>query len=80
MAIKYLYTPKERWEQNIPHHSNSVRVKKLIDKIQEKEDHGIKFGGDGDLGETILYILDEYFEQENPEDFFENKKLNEEEW
>jgi len=27
------------------------------------EDHGIEFGGDGDLGEIIMYILDEYFEQ-----------------
>jgi len=61
MGIK---TPEERWEEGIEHHPKSLEVKKLI---KQYDNYGqYSFGGDGDNGEDILYLLDMYFEtQEN---------------
>jgi hypothetical protein len=58
-----MMTPDERWEKGVAHHALSLKIESHIEKIQEKEDYGIKFGGDGELGEIILYMLDDYFEE-----------------
>lgn len=48
----------KRWEDGTPHHIESEKIKKFISKNFDEFD----FGGDGDNGETLLYILDVYFE------------------
>ena len=62
---KKLLTPEQRWEQDIPHHKKSLEVNALVDRIQDQENYGIKFGGDGDEGEIWLYMLDEFFENQD---------------
>ena len=56
----------ERWEKGIPHRPESVKLYEFIEKLDfdECEDSfGFKSGGDGDNGETLMYLFDEYFEQ-----------------
>ncbi len=58
---------EKRWEQGLPHHPKSVEVAKSIAKIDYE--HGddyfcFKFGGDGDNGEHLMYLLDIHFELE----------------
>lgn len=58
-----MMTPEERWEQGIPHHSKSEEVEAVIKRL---DTYGCyKFGGDGDNGEEILYMLDVYFEEQD---------------
>jgi hypothetical protein len=63
---------EKRWEDGTPHHPKSEKLARSIAKIDE--DHGddlfcFKFGGDGDNGEHLLYLLDIHFEQlENKEE------------
>ena len=60
-------TPNERWEQGISHHPKSVELYKAIAEIDLKynDDYfDFKSGGDGDNGETLMYVLDIYFENQ----------------
>ena len=59
-------TPEERWEEGIPHHEASIRVMKFITELECKtwNDLGYSFGGDGDNGEDMLYVLDAFFEED----------------
>lgn len=54
----------ERWEQGIPHHPKSEEIVKAITEIDfENGDYFcFKYGGDGDNGEHLMYLLDIYFE------------------
>lgn len=57
-------TINDRWEQGIPHDPRSEALYKAIAQIDYKEcgdSFGFKSGGDGDNGETLMYILDQYF-------------------
>lgn len=59
----------ERWESGIPHDPFS---KKMMEFIADYDFHECsdffcwKIGGDGDNGEQLMYLLDEYFAA-NPE-------------
>ena len=56
-----------RWEKGIPHHTKSIELAKAIADIDYKYNGDyfcFKFGGDGDNGEFLMYILDIYFEQQ----------------
>jgi hypothetical protein len=55
---------EKRWELGIPHHPKSEKLARFIAKLDYKQgdSFGFKFGGDGDNGETLLYLLDVYFE------------------
>ncbi len=60
----------KRWEDGIPHHPESEKLANAIAKIDEN--HGgdyfdFQFGGDGDNGEHLMYLLDIYFEQRDEE-------------
>ena len=58
-------TIEERWENGIPHDNRSIVLAKEIAKIdyeQGCEALDFRFGGDGDNGEYLLYILDVYFD------------------
>jgi hypothetical protein len=57
-------TINERWEQGVPHDERSVAIYKSIAKIDYEEcddSFGFKSGGDGDNGETLMYLLDVHF-------------------
>lgn len=55
----------KRWEQGVPHDPRSEAIAKGIAEIDYAENgdtFGWKFGGDGDNGEELMYLLDVYFE------------------
>lgn len=62
----------KRWEDGTPHHPKSEEIARSIGEIDFE--HGgdffcFKFGGDGDNGEHLTYLLDIHFEQlENEEE------------
>jgi hypothetical protein len=58
----------DRWEQGIPHDPRSIALYKSIAKIDWEEggdSMGFKCGGDGDNGESLMYLLDLHFEDED---------------
>ena len=60
---------EERWEAGDPHDPRSEALAHALAEIDRK--HGgdyfdFKFGGDGDNGEELMYLLDIYFEQQPP--------------
>lgn len=58
----------KRWERGTPHHPKS---KALMHKLAEldwellKGHFDFKTGGDGDSGETLMYLMDVMFEEED---------------
>ena len=61
-------TVNERWEQAIPHDARSEKIARsifAIDLEQCSDSFGWKCGGDGDNGETLMYLLDVHFERED---------------
>ena len=58
-------TINERWEQGIPHDQRSEALARRLAKIDMANGDFFcwKFGGDGDNGEELLYLLDIYFEE-----------------
>lgn len=56
-------TIEQRWEQDIPHDLRSVRMYEHIARIDHEQGDvfGFKSGGDGDNGEHLMYLLDDYF-------------------
>lgn len=51
----------DRWEQGVPHHPRAETLARRIaaaDWLFADGCFDFKFGGDGDNGETLLYILD----------------------
>lgn len=55
----------KRWEKGVPHHPKALRLASMIAAIDHHfggDSLGLKFGGDGDSGEALLYALDIYFE------------------
>lgn len=64
----------KRWEESIEHDNRSVELYKFISNYDFKNCNdffGFKSGGDGDNGEHLMYLLDEYFANK---DLPENKK------
>lgn len=55
---------EERWEQGIEHHNESVKLIKLINKLDTNDELCLDLGGDGDLGETLAYYLDELIDRD----------------
>lgn len=57
-----------RWEKGINHHPKSVEIFKAIKDNDWKYGNDYfcwKYGGDGDNGEHLMYLLDIYFEQQD---------------
>lgn len=58
--------PGDRWEEGIEH---DARSKELLDWVKDYDSvfcnaelsDILKTGGDGDPGESLMYLLDEYF-------------------
>lgn len=54
----------QRWEEGIPHDPRSVKMFQFLKDydFQHADDYFcFKQGGDGDNGEHLMYLLDEYF-------------------
>jgi len=60
--------PGERWEQGIDHDPRSEKIIRAMARLDWELCDGaldIEVGGDGDNGETMMYLLDCYFEEED---------------
>jgi len=63
--MKLKNDPEWRWENEIDHNPKTLEVMKYLKKLDRgnEYDHLLKSGGDGDPGETLMYLLDCYFEK-----------------
>lgn len=52
-----------RWEKGLSHHPLSERIVEAVRSVDTDLEADLKIGGDGDFGETIMYLLDEWIEQ-----------------
>lgn len=55
----------KRYEDGMPHHPEAIEIARAIDKYAPHLD--IRFGGDGDEGEEILYALSQWIEDGKPD-------------
>ena len=61
-------TIEERWERGVEHDVRSREIYKAIAEIDFTENNDsfcFKSGGDGDNGESLMYLLDVYFERKD---------------
>lgn len=61
-------TIDERWESGAPHDNRSIELYEFIASVDFHENgdsFGFKSGGDGDNGESLMYLLDVYFERKD---------------
>jgi hypothetical protein len=59
-------TIEQRWLLGTPHNPKSIKLYKAIAEIDYKENSDsfcFKSGGDGDNGESLMYLLDVYYER-----------------
>ena len=64
-AKKLGLTTKNRWEDGIPHHPESMKIMEFLGShdLNDYDDWFCwKWGGDGDNGEALMFQLDAYFE------------------
>lgn len=57
--------PEKRWEAGTDHHPKSVELMEHIEKLDlcfNDDSFCWKTGGDGDNGESLMYLMDMYFE------------------
>ncbi len=60
------YDINKRWENGVPHHPKSIALMKRIsdtDWIWNDDHFCWKTGGDGDNGESLMYLLDIIFDE-----------------
>lgn len=65
MGLNYAGIELQRWEKGIDHDPRSEKIGRAIGAIDYEvggDSLCLKFGGDGDNGEALLYALDIYFE------------------
>lgn len=70
-------TISQRWEQGLEHDSRSTAIYTNIAEIDFFENgnaFNFKAGGDGDNGETLMYLLDVHFEREDMKALEASKK------
>jgi len=61
-------TPEQRWEDGDPHHPAAEWLALQIgdhDLLYNNDANCYKFGGDGDNGEELCYLLSMIFENKN---------------
>lgn len=64
----------KRWEQGVEHHHKSEEVFAILEEADWKYGGDYfcwKSGGDGDNGETLMFMLDVYFEKKDEEGVLE---------
>jgi hypothetical protein len=64
--VKVTISPSDRWEDGVGHDSRAEAIMSWLKKYDDRFCGGEHFemlqtGGDGDQGEELLYLLDEYF-------------------
>lgn len=55
----------ERWENGVEHHPEAIKIARAIGELDFKYGNdalSLNFGGDGDNGEHLTYLLSIYFE------------------
>jgi hypothetical protein len=60
----------KRWEEGMDHHPKAEELARAIGDLDLKyggDYFCFKFGGDGDNGEHLTYLLDIYFEEKEKE-------------
>ena len=65
------YDINKRWEQGMAHHPKSVALFKRLEEIDFhlcSDCFCWKSGGDGGNGETLMYEMDIYFEEQDKKD------------
>ncbi len=58
----------QRWEKGTPHHPKSEALMRFlaeVDYVAYDDSFGWKLGGDGDNGESLMYELDAFFDNED---------------
>jgi len=58
--------PGTRWEKGTPHHPESIRLYQELELLDFEvcgDYFCFKSGGDGDNGETLMYLMDMIFER-----------------
>ena len=55
---------ESRWEAGKPHHPEAVRILKGMKALDYMGEADLDLGGDGDHGETLLYLLSEFLERD----------------
>lgn len=64
LKVKVTISPDSRWEQGIEHDGRSQEIYDFIAAYDSKHNGDslvLSSGGDGDNGESLMYLLDEYF-------------------
>jgi len=62
--VKVTILPDDRWEQGLDHDERSEALYRFLAEYDSKfadDSMGLSSGGDGDSGEALMYLLDEYF-------------------
>ena len=56
-------TFQQRWENGKPHHPMSISLMKHMIEVDSSNGSplDLKMGGDGDNGETIMYLMDSFW-------------------
>ncbi len=68
--VKVSIPLEDRWETGIEHDSRSEEIYKFISEYDWRfngDAFGFSAGGDGDNGEELMYLLDEYFAAKDSE-------------
>lgn len=53
---------ERRWEAGIPHHPLSQELMAHMQRMDTAGEADLRTGGDGDNGETLMYLMDSFFE------------------
>lgn len=64
VEVKATILPEDRWEQGVDHDERTYSIYRFLQEYDHKfndSELDLKSGGDGDNGETLMYLLDEYF-------------------
>jgi len=56
---------ERRWEEGIPHHPMSEKLLKHMKRKDTLDEADLRTGGDGDMGETLMYLMDSFFEEQD---------------
>lgn len=62
--VRVTISPEDRWEQGIDHDARSEELFGFMKSYDLKFNGGsldLRSGGDGDAGEELMYLMDEYF-------------------
>ena len=62
--VRVTISPEDRWEQGIDHDARSEELFSFMqnyDREFNESNLDLRSGGDGDMGEELMYLMDEYF-------------------